>query len=73
MEQNINILAENFKQNLINLIQQSNLPIVLIKYIIQDLNRTIEQQYYGMLNSLMQSDTINQIDKEKESDISLQD
>lgn len=73
MEQNINILAENFKQNLINLIQQSNLPIVLIKYIIQDLNRTIEQQYYGMLNSLMQSDTINQTDKEKESDISLQD
>ena len=48
---NINLLSEFFRQNLYNLINESNLPISNIYYIMSLLQKQVELNYYASLNS----------------------
>ena len=45
--EDINLRSDILKQNLIEQLQQAKLPIVIIKYIMQDLTRQINEQYYA--------------------------
>lgn len=47
----INIASENFKNALINLINESQLPISNVYYIFKYLEKEVENIYYGTLNS----------------------
>lgn len=44
--EDINLRSDILKQNLIEQLQEAKLPIVIIKYIMQDLTRQVEQQFY---------------------------
>lgn len=48
--QNINYKSEKFKQELYDLINNSNLPICIVYYIINLLQKQIELHYYTALN-----------------------
>lgn len=48
--QNINYKSEIFKQELYDLINNSNLPICIVYYIINLLQKQIELHYYTALN-----------------------
>ena len=45
MEQDINIAIEQYKQSLIDITNQSGLPIGIIKYVFNDLNTEIATEY----------------------------
>ena len=45
MEQDVNISIEQFKQGLINAINQSNLPIGVIKYVFESVQTQLEAEY----------------------------
>ena len=45
MEQDVNISIEQFKQGLINTINQSNLPIGVIKYVFESVQTQLEAEY----------------------------
>ena len=46
-----NTRCENFKQDLVSTINQSNLPISVVFYITKLIMADIEATYYGVLNS----------------------
>ena len=46
-----NTRCEQLKQNLIDTINQSNLPISVVFYIAKSIMSDIESTYYGVLNS----------------------
>ena len=47
---NFNIKCENFRSNLLKNINQSDLPVCVIYYIIQNIYNQIQQNYYSTLN-----------------------
>ena len=49
---NFNLKCDDFKQEIIKKINNSQLPITIIYYIIKDLFNQIEKQYYGTINEL---------------------
>ncbi len=51
MENNVNIVIENLKQQLVKDINDSNLPIGVINLIVNDLQWKVEKTYYAQLNS----------------------
>lgn len=51
MENNVNIIIENLKQQLVKDINDSNLPIGVIYLIVNDLQWKVEKTYYAQLNS----------------------
>lgn len=61
----ININSEQFKQNLQNLINSSNLPISNIYYIISLIQKELEYKYYATLNS----ELAQQSQKQKEEEV----
>lgn len=44
--EDINLRSDILKQNLIEQLEEAKLPIVIIKYIMEDLTRQIGEQYY---------------------------
>ena len=65
----INIKSENFRQNLYNLINNSNLPVSNIYFIITLLQKQIELNYYATLNSESPEEKITfQEEKEEEKE-----
>ena len=56
---NINLQSEKFKQELTNFINNSNLPIANVFYIIQLIQQQLKQTYYNVIN--------NQIRKEQQA------
>jgi hypothetical protein len=50
-EQPFNLKCENFKRQLINVINESGLPISSIYYIYQLVGQDIERTYYGTINT----------------------
>ncbi len=53
MEKNINIVISQFDANIRSLIQSSNLPVGVVYYLLQNLTKDIEKQYYATLNSIL--------------------
>ena len=45
--EDINLRSDILKQNLIEQLEEAKLPIVIIKYIMEDLTRQIGEQYYA--------------------------
>ena len=45
MEQDVNILMEQYRQGLINLTQNSQLPIGVVRYIFNDVNAMINREH----------------------------
>jgi len=54
MEQDINIAIEQYKQSLIDITNQSGLPIGIIKYVFNDLNTEIAAEYDQYMRQKMQ-------------------
>lgn len=53
MEQDVNILMEQYKQALINVTQNSQLPIGVVRYIFNDVNNMINREYETYLQDAM--------------------
>ena len=68
--QSINIKTENFKQNLYELINSSQLPIANIYYVIQLIEKEIEKTYYGIINSELLKESGKQESFDLENQIS---
>lgn len=49
MEQDVNILMEQYRQALINVTQNSQLPIGVVRYIFNDVNNMINREYEAYL------------------------
>lgn len=49
MEQDVNILMEQYKQALISVTQNAQLPIGVVRYIFNDINNMINREYEAYL------------------------
>lgn len=66
--ENINLKSEAFRQNIYNLINQSNLPVSNIYFILTLLQKQIELQYYASLNeSLKEAQTTQEIEEQTQN------
>lgn len=54
MEQDINIAIEQYKQTLINVTNQSGLPIGVIKYVFGEINNEINSEYEQYMRQKIQ-------------------
>ena len=54
MEQDINIAIEQYKQALINVTNQSGLPIGVIKYVFGEINNEINSEYEQYMRKKIQ-------------------
>ena len=45
MEQDVNIMIEQYKESLFNITNQSNLPIGIIRLVVNDFNTFVEENY----------------------------
>lgn len=54
MEQDINIAIEQYKQALINVTNQSGLPIGVIKYVFGEINSEINSEYEQYMRQKIQ-------------------
>lgn len=64
----ININSEQFKKNLQNLINSSNLPISNIYYIISLIQKELEYEYYAILNSELAQQSQKQEEEEVQNE-----
>ena len=53
MENDVNITIEEFKLSIINLLNNSNMPIGMIYYIMKDVFGEITEEYQNYLNTAM--------------------
>lgn len=49
MNTDINLQVENFREELINYLESSNLPASIVFYVLRDVSRTMEEQYQMIL------------------------
>lgn len=49
MEQNINLMIEDFKDNLINMINNAGFPPSIVYYILKDVYSNVESSYFSYL------------------------
>lgn len=52
MEQDISVVIEEFKQNIIDTINNSHFPPAVTYYILKDIFATTEAQYFNYLDSV---------------------
>ena len=50
-EKSINLQIEEFRNNLLNLVNNSGLPAGIVYYMYKDIGKEIENAYYSVLNS----------------------
>jgi hypothetical protein len=50
MEQDINLIIEDFKGSLMSTINNCGLPISVIYYVMTDLYKEVDTQYYNYIN-----------------------
>lgn len=55
MEQDINLVIEDFKNTLTSTINNSGLPISVVYYIITDLYKELDNQYYQYIRQARQA------------------
>ena len=51
MNQDINLVIENFKQTIFNAANQSGLPISVVYYVLSDTFREVESEYNAYINA----------------------
>ena len=52
MNEDFNLKCDNLKYNIINILNESKLPIVMVYYIIKDIYHDVENSYIGYLNTV---------------------
>lgn len=52
---NFNLINENLKNSLIQTISNSNLPVANVYFIVKDIFRDIENNYYNQISKEMES------------------
>lgn len=52
---NFNLINENLKNSLIQIISNSNLPVANVYFIVKDIFRDIENNYYNQISKEMES------------------
>lgn len=62
MEQDVNLLVENFKTDLIKVINDANLPISIVYYVTKDVMMDISNSYE---NYLKQAKTKSSVQKDE--------
>lgn len=50
MKQNINLMIEDFKDNLVNTINNAGFPPSIVYYILKDVYSNVESSYFNYLN-----------------------
>lgn len=51
MEKNINLIIDDLRNNLVNMINESGLPIGVVELICKDLYTKVQNSYIGQINS----------------------
>lgn len=54
MQENINLIIEEFKDSIVNTINGSNLPPAIVYYIFKDIYKDVESSYTNYLNQAKQ-------------------
>lgn len=67
MEQDVNILMEQYRQALINVTQNSQLPIGVVRYIFNDVNTMINREYEAYLQEAVAAQRKQQEAMQQES------
>lgn len=52
---NFNLINENLKNSLVQIISNSNLPVANVYFIVKDIFRDIENNYYNQISKEMES------------------
>lgn len=74
MEQNINLMIEDFKDNLINTINNAGFPPSIVYYILKDVYSNVESSYFSYLRQQKRQVTENQLQQlgqEQKTDLAL--
>lgn len=61
MEQNINLMIEDFKDNLINTINNAGFPPSIVYYILKDVYSNVESSYFSYLRQQKRQVAENQL------------
>ena len=61
MEQNINLMIEDFKDNLINTINNTGFPPSIVYYILKDVYSNVESSYFSYLRQQKRQVAENQL------------
>ncbi len=61
MEQNINLMIEDFKDNLINTINNAGFPPSIVYYILKDVYSNVESSYFSYLRQQKRQIAENQL------------
>lgn len=56
---NFNLINENLKNSLVQIISNSNLPVANVYFIVKDIFRDIENNYYNQISKEMGSEEQN--------------
>ena len=65
-EKSINLQIEEFRNNLLNLVNNSGLPAGIVYYMYKDIGKDIENAYYSILNS----ESLNKTAENEKTEIS---
>ena len=52
MNEDFNIQCDNLKNNIINILNNSKLPVAIVYYIFKDIYHDVENSYIGYLNTV---------------------
>lgn len=74
MEQNINLMIEDFKDNLINTINNAGFPPSIVYYILKDVYSNVESSYFNYLNQQKRQvaeNQLQQLEQEQKTELTL--
>jgi hypothetical protein len=61
MEQNINLMIEDFKDNLVNTINNAGFPPSIVYYILKDVYSNVESSYFSYIHQQKRQVAENQL------------
>ena len=71
MQQDINLVIEDFKDKLLDMVNNTNLPVSIIAYVFNDVNRDIQSSYHSYLSqarAALKNNVVNiaEVEEDKE-------
>lgn len=66
MERDSNLIVEQFKTDLIDAINHSNLPIAVVYYVAKDVFKDLEETYTNYVNKALKDEQAAQLQQNKE-------
>lgn len=74
MEQNINLMIEDFKDNLVNTINNAGFPPSIVYYILKDVYSNVESSYFSYIRQQRRQvaeNQLQQLGQEQERELAL--